>query len=76
MIIGPDGRPRLGNTATQRLLGYPPEELAHIPAKDWIHPEDFELVLENLRLVEQDETAQPTFELRMISSSAVVVTAA
>ena len=75
MIIGPDGRPRFGNTATQRMLGYSPEELAHIPAKDWIHPDDFELVLENLRVVEHDQTATPFFEVRMISSSATVVTA-
>ena len=75
MIIGPDGRPRFGNTATQRMLGYSPEELAHIPAKDWIHPDDFDLVLENLRVVGPDRTATLTFEVRMISSSATVVTA-
>jgi len=75
MIIGPDGRHRFGNNATQRMLGYSPEEFAHLPAKDWIHPDDFELVLENLRVVAHDQTATPTFEVRMISSSATVVTA-
>ncbi len=74
MIIGPDGRHRFGNTATQRLLGYSPEELTNIPARDWIHPDDFDLVLENLRRVEQDQTATCTFETRLINSSAAVVT--
>lgn len=74
MIIGPDGRHCFDNTAAQRLLGYPPDELALIPASGWIHPDDFEGVLEHLRTIEQDRTATLTFEMRLVNSSAEVIT--
>ena len=74
VIIGPDGRHRFGNTVAQHLLGYAPEELAHIPARDWIHPDDFETVLEQLRTVRKDRSASPAFQIRLINSSGAVVT--
>ena len=73
MIIGPNGRHRFQNAATQRLLGYSPDELARIPASDWIHPDDFHIVFEHLFRVEQDQTATSTFEIRLVNRSADVI---
>lgn len=41
-IAGPDARPRYGNSACQRILGYTPAELAAMDPLERIHPEDVE----------------------------------
>ena len=43
-IAGPDGRPRFGNSAFARILGYQTEELAAIDPFERIHPDDLTAV--------------------------------
>jgi diguanylate cyclase (GGDEF)-like protein/PAS domain S-box-containing protein len=74
VIIGPDGKHCFGNRVTQRLLGYSSDELANLPARDWIHPDDFEMVLEQLGNVRQDHAPSPMFQTRLINRSGAVVT--
>jgi PAS domain S-box-containing protein len=41
-IAGPDARPRYGNSAFERILGYKPGELAALDPYERIHPEEVE----------------------------------
>ncbi|MEJ2723397.1 MAG: PAS domain S-box protein [Deltaproteobacteria bacterium] len=69
IFIAQDERIKFPNPRTQEILGYSADELAEVPYKDLIHPDDRTLLIERRKTPHWDENASRTYALRVITRS-------
>lgn len=59
------GRILYANPVTEALLGYPLEEVINAPAKEFIHPEDQEIIANDMKAIFSGEEAEAK-EIRLV----------
>jgi PAS domain S-box-containing protein len=73
VFIVQNGVIRYANQSLARILGYSLEDLIGTQIEDIIHPDSYELVMENMRRRLEDDSSQIQYECRLIRKDGQVI---
>jgi PAS domain S-box-containing protein/putative nucleotidyltransferase with HDIG domain len=69
IFIAQDERIKFPNPRTQDILGYSADELAEMPYRDLIHPDDRPILRQRRKMSSRGESASRTYALRVMTRS-------